>query len=176
MLRDLELRFLIVFLSVFSCCMIIQGQSSVWEKIKIKRQVYFHCLNLFTCMHLCFFRLPLFIFASLMFILALLLLLPLFIFTTFSFFCKNCMHLVFLAVTFVLCFAKCIVSLFICIWAIDKLNLDTRFGLINDVCFMQGSFGEILKAHWRGTPVAVKRILPSLSEDRMVMWDSFFHL
>lgn len=33
----------------------------------------------------------------------------------------------------------------------------------------QGSFGEILKAHWRGTPVAVKRILPSLSDDRLVM-------
>ncbi|MCH87750.1 dual specificity protein kinase splA-like, partial [Trifolium medium] len=33
-----------------------------------------------------------------------------------------------------------------------------------------GSFGEILKAHWRGTPVAVKRILPSLSEDRMRKW------
>ncbi|KAF1874798.1 hypothetical protein Lal_00007412 [Lupinus albus] len=34
-----------------------------------------------------------------------------------------------------------------------------------------GSFGEILKAHWRGTPVAVKRILPSLSEDRLVIQD-----
>ena len=44
------------------------------------------------------------------------------------------------------------------------------------LCFMKGSFGEILKAHWRGTPVAVKRILPSLSEDRLVMWDSFFCL
>lgn len=33
----------------------------------------------------------------------------------------------------------------------------------------QGSFGEILKACWRGTPVAVKRILPNLSDDRLVM-------
>ncbi|KAJ6983892.1 hypothetical protein NC653_026650 [Populus alba x Populus x berolinensis] len=32
-----------------------------------------------------------------------------------------------------------------------------------------GSFGEILKASWRGTPVAVKRILPSLSDDRLVI-------
>ena len=41
--------------------------------------------------------------------------------------------------------------------------------LIENVCFFKGSFGEILKAHWRGTPVAVKRILPSLSDDRLVM-------
>ncbi|KAF2290115.1 hypothetical protein GH714_002672 [Hevea brasiliensis] len=34
-----------------------------------------------------------------------------------------------------------------------------------------GSFGEILKAYWRGTPVAVKRILPSLSDDRLVIQD-----
>ncbi|RVW29181.1 Integrin-linked protein kinase 1 [Vitis vinifera] len=34
-----------------------------------------------------------------------------------------------------------------------------------------GSFGEILKACWRGTPVAVKRILPSLSDDRLVIQD-----
>ncbi|MBA0592894.1 hypothetical protein Gorai_009859, partial [Gossypium raimondii] len=34
-----------------------------------------------------------------------------------------------------------------------------------------GSFGEILKASWRGTPVAVKRILPSLSDDRLVIQD-----
>lgn len=38
----------------------------------------------------------------------------------------------------------------------------------NILCF-QGSFGEILWASWRGTPVAVKRILPSLSDDRLVM-------
>ncbi|KAM4110253.1 hypothetical protein ACB094_03G180800 [Castanea mollissima] len=35
----------------------------------------------------------------------------------------------------------------------------------------KGSFGEILKACWRGTPVAVKRILPSLSDDRLVIQD-----
>ncbi|MBA0585970.1 hypothetical protein Gorai_016726, partial [Gossypium raimondii] len=34
-----------------------------------------------------------------------------------------------------------------------------------------GSFGEILRASWRGTPVAVKRILPSLSDDRLVIQD-----
>ncbi|KAG8366387.1 hypothetical protein BUALT_Bualt17G0074400 [Buddleja alternifolia] len=33
-----------------------------------------------------------------------------------------------------------------------------------------GSFGEIVKAGWRGTPVAVKRILPNLSDDRLVMY------
>ncbi|CAF2064719.1 unnamed protein product [Brassica oleracea] len=33
----------------------------------------------------------------------------------------------------------------------------------------RGSFGEIVKAYWRGTPVAVKRILSSLSDDRLVM-------
>lgn len=54
-----------------------------------------------------------------------------------------------------------------CDWEIDPSELDfsssARIG--------KGSFGEILKAHWRGTPVAVKRILPSLSEDRMVIQD-----
>ncbi|KAE8683046.1 hypothetical protein F3Y22_tig00111220pilonHSYRG00128 [Hibiscus syriacus] len=34
-----------------------------------------------------------------------------------------------------------------------------------------GSFGEILKASWRGTPVAVKRILSSLSDDKLVIQD-----
>jgi tRNA A-37 threonylcarbamoyl transferase component Bud32 len=34
-----------------------------------------------------------------------------------------------------------------------------------------GSFGEILKTKWRGTPVAVKRILPALSDDKMVVQD-----
>ncbi|KAL0420994.1 UNVERIFIED_CONTAM: Integrin-linked protein kinase [Sesamum latifolium] len=34
-----------------------------------------------------------------------------------------------------------------------------------------GSFGEILKAHWRGTPVAIKRILPNRSDDRLVIQD-----
>ncbi|KAI5387378.1 hypothetical protein KIW84_073490 [Lathyrus oleraceus] len=54
-----------------------------------------------------------------------------------------------------------------CDWEVDPSELDfsssARIG--------KGSFGEILKAHWRGTPVAVKRILPSLSEDRMVIQD-----
>lgn len=54
-----------------------------------------------------------------------------------------------------------------CDWEIEPSELDfsssARIG--------KGSFGEILKAHWRGTPVAVKRILPSLSEDRMVIQD-----
>ncbi|QCD82556.1 integrin-linked protein kinase 1 [Vigna unguiculata] len=54
-----------------------------------------------------------------------------------------------------------------CDWEIEPTELDfstsTRIG--------KGSFGEILKAHWRGTPVAVKRILPSLSEDRLVIQD-----
>jgi tRNA A-37 threonylcarbamoyl transferase component Bud32 len=35
----------------------------------------------------------------------------------------------------------------------------------------KGSFGEIRKASWRGTPVAVKTIRPSLSKDRMVVKD-----
>lgn len=42
------------------------------------------------------------------------------------------------------------------------------FILSGDGFYSQGSFGEILKACWRGTPVAVKRILPSLSDDRLV--------
>ncbi|RDY04864.1 Serine/threonine-protein kinase STY46 [Mucuna pruriens] len=54
-----------------------------------------------------------------------------------------------------------------CDWEIEPSELDfsnsTRIG--------KGSFGEILTAHWRGTPVAVKRILPSLSEDRLVVQD-----
>lgn len=57
----------------------------------------------------------------------------------------------------------------LCIYIVDELNLHLRFGLTVDVCFLKGSFGEILKALWRGTPVAVKRILPSLSDDRLVM-------
>ncbi|KAI4328486.1 hypothetical protein L6164_020838 [Bauhinia variegata] len=54
-----------------------------------------------------------------------------------------------------------------CDWEIEPSELDfsnsTRIG--------KGSFGEILKALWRGTPVAVKRILPSLSDDRLVIQD-----
>ena len=44
------------------------------------------------------------------------------------------------------------------------------FLFYDNIELLQGSFGEILKAFWRGTPVAVKRILPSLSDDRLVMY------
>ncbi|KAF3528617.1 hypothetical protein DY000_02038500 [Brassica cretica] len=51
-----------------------------------------------------------------------------------------------------------------CDWEIDPPELDFSNAMIG-----KGSFGEIVKAYWRGTPVAVKRILPSLSDDRLVM-------
>ncbi|BAT99063.1 hypothetical protein VIGAN_10044200 [Vigna angularis var. angularis] len=54
-----------------------------------------------------------------------------------------------------------------CDWEVDPSELDFS----HSVCIGKGSFGEILKAHWRGTPVAVKRILPSLSDDRLVIQD-----
>jgi len=54
-----------------------------------------------------------------------------------------------------------------CDWEIDPHELD--FSSSNIIG--KGSFGEILKAYWRGTPVAVKRILPSLSDDRLVIQD-----
>ncbi|XP_061370899.1 serine/threonine-protein kinase VIK-like [Gastrolobium bilobum] len=54
-----------------------------------------------------------------------------------------------------------------CDWEVEPTELDFS----NSARIGKGSFGEILKAHWRGTPVAVKRILPSLSEDRMVIQD-----
>ncbi|MQL80308.1 hypothetical protein Taro_012770 [Colocasia esculenta] len=54
-----------------------------------------------------------------------------------------------------------------CDWEIDPSELD--FSTSNIIG--KGSFGEILKACWRGTPVAVKRILPSLSDDRLVTQD-----
>ncbi|KAI3733671.1 hypothetical protein L6452_13121 [Arctium lappa] len=54
-----------------------------------------------------------------------------------------------------------------CDWEIDPLELDfTTSHLIG-----KGSFGEIVRACWRGTPVAVKRILPSLSDDKLVIQD-----
>ncbi|KAL1828835.1 hypothetical protein DCAR_0208097 [Daucus carota subsp. sativus] len=54
-----------------------------------------------------------------------------------------------------------------CDWEIDPSELDfTHSAMIG-----KGSFGEIIKAGWRGTPVAVKRILPSLSDDRLVIQD-----
>ncbi|XP_078160305.1 serine/threonine-protein kinase VIK-like isoform X3 [Carex rostrata] len=52
-------------------------------------------------------------------------------------------------------------------WEIDPAELDFSTSSI----IGKGSFGEILRANWRGTPVAVKRILPSLSEDRLVAQD-----
>ncbi|XP_059317296.1 serine/threonine-protein kinase VIK isoform X1 [Lycium ferocissimum] len=54
-----------------------------------------------------------------------------------------------------------------CDWEIDPAELDFS----NSATIGKGSFGEILKACWRGTPVAVKRILPNLSDDRLVIQD-----
>uniref|UniRef100_A0A5B7AVR3 non-specific serine/threonine protein kinase n=1 Tax=Davidia involucrata TaxID=16924 RepID=A0A5B7AVR3_DAVIN len=54
-----------------------------------------------------------------------------------------------------------------CDWEIDPSELDFS----NSSIIGKGSFGEILKACWRGTPVAVKRILPNLSDDRLVIQD-----
>ncbi|THU49624.1 hypothetical protein C4D60_Mb06t11480 [Musa balbisiana] len=54
-----------------------------------------------------------------------------------------------------------------CDWEIDPSELDFSTAAI----IGKGSFGEIIKAYWRGTPVAVKRILPSLSDDRLVIQD-----
>lgn len=54
-----------------------------------------------------------------------------------------------------------------CDWEIDPAELD-----FSTSCMIgKGSFGEIVRASWRGTPVAVKRILPSLSDDRLVTQD-----
>ncbi|CAD6341263.1 unnamed protein product [Miscanthus lutarioriparius] len=56
-------------------------------------------------------------------------------------------------------------------WEINPLELDfTKAQVIG-----KGSFGEILKANWRGTPIAVKRILPSLSDDRLVIGMAYLH-
>ncbi|KAJ4962126.1 hypothetical protein NE237_022036 [Protea cynaroides] len=54
-----------------------------------------------------------------------------------------------------------------CDWEIEPSELDFS----NAITIGKGSFGEIIKASWRGTPVAVKRILPSLSDDRLVIQD-----
>ncbi|KAJ0987443.1 hypothetical protein J5N97_005799 [Dioscorea zingiberensis] len=54
-----------------------------------------------------------------------------------------------------------------CDWEIDPSELDFSTSTV----IGKGSFGEILIAYWRGTPVAVKRILPSLSDDRLVTQD-----
>eukprot|EP00249_Psilotum_nudum_P005340 c18785_g1_i1 orf=458-1756(-) len=54
-----------------------------------------------------------------------------------------------------------------CDWEIDRMEIDfSKSSIIG-----KGSFGEIRKAYWRGTPVAVKTILPSLSDDKLVMQD-----
>ncbi|KAH9604010.1 hypothetical protein KSS87_014190 [Heliosperma pusillum] len=52
-------------------------------------------------------------------------------------------------------------------WEINPSELDFS----GSAMIGKGSFGEILKVHWRGTPVAVKRILPSLSDDKLVIQD-----
>ncbi|KAL0363910.1 UNVERIFIED_CONTAM: Integrin-linked protein kinase [Sesamum angustifolium] len=52
-------------------------------------------------------------------------------------------------------------------WEIDPAELDFS----NSTLIGKGSFGEILKAYWRGTPVAIKRILPNRSDDRLVIQD-----
>ncbi|CAH8390056.1 unnamed protein product [Eruca vesicaria subsp. sativa] len=54
-----------------------------------------------------------------------------------------------------------------CDWEIEPAELDFS----NAAMIGKGSFGEIVKAYWRGTPVAVKLILPSLSDDRLVIQD-----
>ncbi|KAM7464486.1 hypothetical protein LguiA_032607 [Lonicera macranthoides] len=54
-----------------------------------------------------------------------------------------------------------------CDWEVDPPELDFS----NSSIIGKGSFGEIVKACWRGTPVAVKRILPNLSDDRLVIQD-----
>lgn len=52
-------------------------------------------------------------------------------------------------------------------WEIDPREID----MDSSELVGKGSFGEIRKAFWRGTPVAVKTIRPSLSNDQMVVKD-----
>ncbi|GAA0184936.1 non-receptor serine/threonine protein kinase [Lithospermum erythrorhizon] len=54
-----------------------------------------------------------------------------------------------------------------CDWEIDPSELDFS----NAHLIGKGSFGEIVRAYWRGTPVAIKRILPKLSDDKLVIQD-----
>ncbi|KAL0318187.1 UNVERIFIED_CONTAM: Integrin-linked protein kinase [Sesamum calycinum] len=54
-----------------------------------------------------------------------------------------------------------------CDWEIDPNELDFS----GSTLIGKGSFGEILRACWRGTPVAIKRILPNLSDDKLVIQD-----
>ena len=52
-------------------------------------------------------------------------------------------------------------------WEIDSYEIE----LESSELIGKGSFGEIQKALWRGTPVAVKTIRPSLHDDKMVVKD-----
>ncbi|XP_047316720.1 integrin-linked protein kinase 1-like [Impatiens glandulifera] len=54
-----------------------------------------------------------------------------------------------------------------CDWEIEPSELDFSTAHV----IGKGSFGEIIKASWRGTPVAIKRILPNLSDDKLVIQD-----
>ncbi|EYU28799.1 hypothetical protein ABFS82_12G098000 [Erythranthe guttata] len=54
-----------------------------------------------------------------------------------------------------------------CDWEIEPAELDFS----SSTLIGKGSFGEIVKACWRGTPVAIKRILPNLSDDKLVIQD-----
>eukprot|EP00246_Nothoceros_aenigmaticus_P011252 TRINITY_DN2997_c0_g1_i2.p1 TRINITY_DN2997_c0_g1~~TRINITY_DN2997_c0_g1_i2.p1 ORF type:complete len:449 (+),score=57.07 TRINITY_DN2997_c0_g1_i2:63-1409(+) len=52
-------------------------------------------------------------------------------------------------------------------WEIDPKEIDLRTSEL----IGKGSFGEIRKAQWRGTPVAVKKIIPALANDDLVVKD-----
>eukprot|EP00250_Pteridium_aquilinum_P015414 c22565_g4_i2 orf=1921-3243(-) len=52
-------------------------------------------------------------------------------------------------------------------WEIDPSEININKSAI----IGKGSFGEIRKTVWRGTQVAVKTILPSLSDDRLIVED-----
>ncbi|KMZ75746.1 putative Protein kinase [Zostera marina] len=54
-----------------------------------------------------------------------------------------------------------------CNWETEPSEIDFSSATI----IGKGSFGEIIRARWRGTPVAVKRILPNLCDDRLVIQD-----
>ncbi|KAK4403045.1 Integrin-linked protein kinase [Sesamum angolense] len=58
-----------------------------------------------------------------------------------------------------------------CDWEIDPNELDFSGSTLIGKLLFVGSFGEILRACWRGTPVAIKRILPNLSDDKLVIQD-----
>ncbi|KAL8137795.1 hypothetical protein V2J09_003796 [Rumex salicifolius] len=52
-------------------------------------------------------------------------------------------------------------------WEIEPSELDFS----HSTMVGKGSYGEIIKARWRGTPIAVKRMLPSISDDRLAIQD-----